>query len=86
VWEESQYTFGGTPRFFRISLRDENLRNYYLTNFSLMQYHHYSLTELEDMIPWERKTYVGLVAKHVQEENQRIQAEKEKLAAAQKRR
>jgi hypothetical protein len=38
------------------------------------------------MIPWERKTYVGLVAKHVREEKERIQIEKEKMAAAQRTR
>ena len=33
------------------------------------------------MIPWERATYVALVSKHVQEENERLKAEKEKAAA-----
>lgn len=69
-----------------MSLRDENLRSYYLTNFSLMQYHNYSLSELETMMPWERKMYVTLVQRHVEEENQRIQIQNEKIAAANKSR
>jgi len=28
--------------------------SYYELNFALMQHHKYSLTELENMIPWER--------------------------------
>ena len=36
-----------------------------------MQHHQYSLTELDNMIPWEREIYVGLLMKHVQEENER---------------
>jgi ribosomal protein L44E len=51
-----------------------------------MQYHHYSLTELESMLPWERATYVALVSKHVKEENERIQKQNEKIAAENQRR
>jgi len=37
----------------------------------MVQHHKYSLTELENMIPWEREIYVGLLIKHVQEENEK---------------
>lgn len=77
MWKESHYQTGGSPRFFRISLRDENLRSYYITNFALMQHHGYSLTELEQMIPWERAMYIALVAKHVKEENERLKLERQ---------
>ena len=40
-----------------------------------MQHHKYSLTELEDMMPWEREIYVGLLAEHIKEENERIEKE-----------
>jgi len=43
-----------------------------MTNFALMQHHGYSLTELEQMLPWERTMYVTLVVQHVQEENDRL--------------
>lgn len=57
-----------------------------MTNFSLMQYHHYNLNELENMMPWERETYVALVAKHVKEENERIRLENERIAAESRKR
>jgi hypothetical protein len=41
-------------------------------NFALMQHHKYSLTELENMIPWEREIYVGLLSNYIKEENDRI--------------
>ena len=44
----------------------------YNTNFSLMQHHKYSLSELENMIPWEREIYLSLLVKHIQEENERL--------------
>ena len=47
----------------------ESLENYYRTNFALMQYHKYSLTELENMIPWEREIYVSLLQQYIEEEN-----------------
>ena len=43
-----------------------------------MQHHKYSLTELENMMPWEREIYMGLLAKWVQDENERIEKEKAK--------
>ena len=45
-----------------------NLMNYYELNFSLMQYHKYSLTEIENMIPWERDVYVVMLQNHLEEE------------------
>ena len=33
-----------------------------------MQYHKYSLTEIENMMPWERDIYVGLLQQHLEEE------------------
>mgnify|MGYP001402282129 CR=1 FL=1 len=43
-----------------------------------MQHHKYSLTELEDMMPWEREVYMGLLSEWIKEENQRIEKEKQK--------
>ena len=39
----------------------------------MMQYHNYSLTELENMIPWEREVYVQLLIKFLKEEKERQQ-------------
>ena len=36
-----------------------------------MQHHKYSLTELEDMMPWEREIYVNLLMQYIEEENER---------------
>jgi len=48
----------------------------YNTNFTLMQHHKYSLSELENMIPWEREIYLSLLIKHIQEENERNQQQR----------
>ena len=55
--------------FFQLALAHESLENYYRTNFALMQHHKYSLTELENMIPWEREIYVSLLQQYIEEEN-----------------
>ena len=44
----------------------------------MMQRHKYSLTELNEMLPWEREIYVSLLIEHVKEENKR---QKEEVAA-----
>ena len=41
----------------------------------MMQHHKYSLTELEEMIPWERDVYVNLLANYIKEENDRRKRE-----------
>jgi len=41
-----------------------------------MQHHSYSLTELEDMMPWEREIYLALLKNHIQEENDKIKQQK----------
>ena len=38
----------------------------------MIQHHKWSLTELEDMMPYEREIYVTLLTNWVQEENERI--------------
>ena len=45
-----------------------DLESYFKLNFALMQHHKYSLTEIENMIPWERDIYVGLLQSHLEEE------------------
>jgi|TARA_E500000318_G_scaffold110423_1_gene125815 hypothetical protein len=50
-----------------------NLESYFKTNFALMQHHKYSLTELENMIPWEREVYIGLLQNYIEEENLKAQ-------------
>jgi len=36
-----------------------------------MQHHKYSLEDLENMMPWERDVYVGLLMAHIAEEERR---------------
>jgi hypothetical protein len=57
-----------------MNLCHENAFNYYKTNFALMQYHKYSLQELDDMMPFEREIYVSLLVKHLEEEKQRLKS------------
>jgi hypothetical protein len=45
-----------------------------------MQHHKYSLTELENMLPWEKSIYITLLMKYLEEENEKI-----KMMNAQKR-
>lgn len=45
-----------------------DLENYFKLNFALMQYHKYSLTEIENMMPIERDIYVMLLQQHLEDE------------------
>ena len=47
-------------------LSHNSLGNYYNT-LAIMIRHNYSLSELENMYPYELETYIGLVQKHLEE-------------------
>ena len=53
----------------------EDLESYFKTNFAMMQHHKYSLTELENMIPWERDIYLTLLQQYIEEERLKQQQE-----------
>ena len=44
----------------------------------MVQHHKYSLTELEDMMPWEREIYVNLLSQYIEEENKKLEQERAK--------
>ena len=35
----------------------------------MIQHHKYSLTDIENMMPWERDVYVALLKQYIEEEN-----------------
>tara|TARA_B100000287_G_scaffold333802_1_gene318980 strand:+ start:83 stop:214 length:132 start_codon:yes stop_codon:yes gene_type:complete len=37
-----------------------------------MQEHHYSLTELENMMPWEREIYIAMLIEHLQKKTDKL--------------
>tara|TARA_B100000700_G_scaffold215536_1_gene236915 strand:+ start:4654 stop:4839 length:186 start_codon:yes stop_codon:yes gene_type:complete len=57
----------------------QTLEGYYKTNFALMQHHKYSLSEIENMMPWERQVYTTLLMQYLD------QVKQEQIKAAQKK-
>ena len=41
-----------------------------------MQYHKYSLREIEEMIPFEREIYISMLIQYLEEEKQRLESKK----------
>tara|TARA_Y100001972_G_C7566269_1_gene284280 strand:- start:285 stop:443 length:159 start_codon:yes stop_codon:yes gene_type:complete len=44
-------------------------------NFRLMHQYGYNLSDLEQMMPWERKIYLTLLNSHIKEENMKREQE-----------
>lgn len=44
----------------------------------MIQHHRWSLSELNEMMPWEREIYVSLLSDWIKEENERIKKENRK--------
>lgn len=43
-----------------------DLKDYYQTNFNLINNYKWSLHDLENMLFWEREVYINLLAEHNQ--------------------
>ena len=46
--------------------------------FSMVQIHKWSITEIENMLPWERDIYVDKLIQYVKEENDKIKEQNRK--------
>ena len=44
----------------------------------MVQIHHWSITEIENMLPWERDIYIDKLIAHVKEENEKIKEQNRK--------
>tara|TARA_B100001964_G_scaffold104487_1_gene116699 strand:- start:17 stop:211 length:195 start_codon:yes stop_codon:yes gene_type:complete len=60
-------------------LSHDSLANHYQTNFAMIQHHKWSLTELDNMIPYERQVYVTLLQQWIKEENARVKEENARM-------
>jgi len=49
-----------------------DLKDYYMTNFNLLNSGKISLTELDEMMFWEREIYVNLLAEYNKKANKEI--------------
>jgi|TARA_R110000823_G_scaffold207435_3_gene338005 hypothetical protein len=41
-----------------------------------MQYHNYTLADIEGLLPWERDLYVSMVIEHIEKEKQKQEERK----------
>jgi len=56
-----------------LALSHNNLENYYNLNFQLAQHHKYSITEIENFLPFERDLYVQMLKGWI--EKKKLQAQ-----------
>ena len=61
-----------------MALSHTNLVYHFKVTFSMMQHHKYSLSDIENMMPWERDIYVNLLQQHIKEENDKIREQNRK--------
>jgi hypothetical protein len=62
----------------------DSLMNFFKTNFSLMQHHKYNLSDIENMMPWEKFIYVDMLNQYIkhQEDLKRDQAAQRKAQSS----
>jgi hypothetical protein len=76
MWFHDLCLYRGNSKFFRLIVSShEKLSDFYKTNFILLHDYHYSLTELENMLPWERDILLGMISQRVDDIKQKQQAQ-----------
>jgi hypothetical protein len=50
--------------------------------FALIHIHKYSVSDLENMVPWEREVYINLLQQHIAEENEKIKLQNQQIKAS----
>ena len=58
--------------FFLIALSHISLRMYYEYTFSLIHNFKWSLSDFENMLPWERDIYIAKLEKQLDEEKREL--------------
>jgi hypothetical protein len=59
-----------------VGLSHNTLARYYSMIFSLAQHHKYSITEIENLIPYERDLYVDMLLEFLEQQKQDIENRK----------
>lgn len=51
-----------------------NIAVYYKTIFSMVHHHKYSLSEVNDMYPFERDLFVAMISDYIEKQNEKKRA------------
>ena len=71
---EKTFVVEGMQTFFYLVLSHISLSNYYEMIFSMAQHHKYSISEIENLIPYERDLYFQMLVDHIKEQNEKARA------------
>ena len=61
----------------------QRLAVYFKTMFSLMNHHKWNLSEVEDLMPWEKQVYVDLLEDWIKQKEQEAREQEQQLKAQQ---
>lgn len=50
-----------------IAFSDVNLETFFHVNYSLMQYHKWSMEYIDNMIPWEKDIFVNMLLQDLEQ-------------------
>jgi hypothetical protein len=59
-----------------VGLSHINLNEYYHLIFSLAQHHKYSISDMENLIPYERDIYIDMLMKLLDEQRKELEKRK----------
>jgi hypothetical protein len=59
-------------------MTQDNLLNFFQTNFAMIHHHKYSLSDIEDMIPWERQVFIDLLKQLIKQQEEALRDRKQR--------
>lgn len=61
-----------------MAINDESVMSYFKVNFELIHEHGFTLSDIENMIPFERDIYLHLTNQWINKRNEAISRQKQK--------
>ena len=76
MWLSRRYSHRRNSKFFRVIFCYDNLKNHFETNFALMQHHKYNLSDINNLMPWEKTIYASMLINYIEEQNEKLKQQK----------
>ena len=72
-WRRKNIRHRRDAKFFRLMLCHLTLKDYYQIIFSLVQHHKYSISDIENLIPYERDLYFAMLINFIEKQKEESQ-------------
>jgi hypothetical protein len=74
VPDGSSHACQGYYGFFRLSLAHDTLENYYTSSYYMVKGCGFTLTEIENLIPFEKELYIMIMKRDIEDQKEQAKS------------